>query len=381
MADLYETLGVQKNATQDDIKKAYRKLAHQYHPDKNPDNKAAESKFKEINNAYEVLGDTNKRQNYDRMGANYNPNSGGGFNPNGGAGFGGFNGDFGGVQFDFGNANQAGGFDDLNDVFETFFGSSFGSRRNPKGKSGSRQKGVDIEMKLQITLEEAASGIDKVFKYKHKIGCKHCDSKGYEPGTKVHTCTTCNGQGKVYQRVETFFGTIQQETVCPTCNGIGKKFEQACRVCKGQGFNEETEELEIKVPVGIDTGDKIRVSGKGQAGYLGSQPGDLYLIIEVAAHKSLLREGQDINSTIEVSYFDLMLGAKVEVYTVWGEVEITIPEMTNPEGKLRLKSQGLPKLNNPGNRGDHFVKLKIIMPEKLSKDDKQSLEDIRGRVK
>ncbi|MEM1312693.1 MAG: molecular chaperone DnaJ [Patescibacteria group bacterium] len=373
MSDLYETLGVQKNATQDEIKKAYRKLAHKYHPDKNPNNKEAESKFKEINNAYEVLGDSSKRQNYDRMGPSFSQN--GGFNQSGEAGFG----NFGGVQFDFGNASQAGGFDDLNDVFETFFGSSFGSKRSSKNKAASRQKGVDIDMKLHISLEEAATGINKTFKYKHKISCKHCSGKGYEPGSKVTTCPTCNGVGKVYQRVETFFGTIQQETVCPTCNGVGKKFEQACRVCGGKGYNEETEELEITVPVGIDKGDKIRVSGKGQAGYLGSQPGDLYLIVDIENHRSLQRTGQDINSSVEINYLDLLLGVKMDIYTVWGDVEITIPEMTNPEGKLRLKGQGMPKLNNPGNKGDHYVKLKIKMPDKLSKDEKSTLKHIRDR--
>ncbi len=377
MADLYELLGVPKDATQDDIKKAYRKLAHQYHPDKNPDNKEAETKFKEINNAYEILGDAQKRQNYDRMGPAYNTQ--GGFGSQSG-GFGGFNNagfGQGGVQFDFGDA---GGFDDLNDVFETFFGGSFGSnRRNPKNTATSRKKGVDIEMKIKITLEEAANGIEKTFQLKHNVSCKHCDGKGYEPGTKVNNCNTCNGKGKVYQRVETFFGTIQQETICPTCDGLGKTFEKACVICKGKGYNEEVEEIQIKVPAGVDAGDRIRVTGKGEAGYQGSQPGDLYLIVEIQNHSVLSRDTMDITSTIEVNYLDLILGAKVEVYTVWGEVEITIPPLTNPEGKLRLKNQGMPKLNNASQKGDHFVKIKVKMPEKITEEDRKSLESIRNK--
>ncbi len=379
MQDLYETLGVNRASTQDEIKKAYRKLAHQYHPDKNPGNKEAESKFKEINNAYEVLGDSQKRQNYDRFGNNTSQNAGAGYN-NYNTGFNNGFSNGGGVQFDFGNGG-ASPFDDLNDVFETFFGGNFGSTRrtNTKTKSASRQKGVDIEMSIKISLEDAARGVEKSFQYKHNIKCKHCEGKGYEPGTKVNNCATCKGNGRVYQRVETFFGTIQQETVCPTCEGVGKTFERSCNICVGKGFTQETEELEVKIPVGVDSGDRIRITGKGQAGYRGSEPGDLYLIVEISPNKILIRENQDIVSTVEINYFDLVLGGKVDVYTVWGDVEISIPENTNPEGKLRLKGQGMPKLNNPSQKGDHFVKLKIKMPDRLTEEEKQILEKMRNK--
>jgi molecular chaperone DnaJ len=369
MADFYDILGVARNATQDEIKRAYRKMAHKYHPDKNPGDPQAEAKFKEINNAYEVLSDPKKRENYDRFGQNYEKVN------QAGRGFG-----FEGVQFDFGSSSP---FEDLNDVFETFFGSSFAGTqtRRRQTRPTSRQKGVDIELNLDLTLEEAAAGAKKSFKYKHNVTCQHCGGKGYEPGSKVQTCPTCKGQGRVYQRVETIFGLIQQEMTCPTCGGSGQVFEQTCHVCRGKGFNEITEELEVEVPVGVDTGDRVRVPNKGQSGYRGSEPGDLYLIIRILPHKFLERDKENITSTIQVGYFDILLGARVDVYTVWGEVEVQIPALTNPDGKLRLKGQGMPKLNNPNIRGDHYVKLKIRMPTKLSSDQVDTLERIRKELK
>ena len=379
MANPYEILGVSKNATQDEIKKAYRKLAHKHHPDKNSGDKASETKFKEINNAYEVLGDEKKRGNYDRFGdASQNMNYGGQGGGPGGFGFGD------GVQFDFGQGGGPGGFDDLNDVFETFFGSGFGASSQKKSRArsaASRMKGVDIEMGIELTLEEVAKGVKKSFSYKHNITCDNCTGKGHEPGSKVQNCTTCKGQGRVYQRVETIFGVIQQETQCPTCEGIGKIYDKKCSICVGKGYNQNNEELEVEIPVGVDNGDKVRVSGKGEAGYRGSEAGDLYLVINIKENKVLVREKLDITSTIEIGYFDLLLGSRIDVYTVWGEVEVQIPAMTNPEGKLRLKSQGMPALNNPNNKGDHYIKLKIIMPNKLTGDQSEILMKIRDSVR
>lgn len=376
MADYYELLGIPKNATQEEIKKAYRKLAHKYHPDKNPGNKDAETQFKQINNAYEVLGDAKKRQDYDRFGAagynNYRQAQGGG------PGFG-----FDGFEVNFGQGG-GGSFDDLNDVFETFFGAGFGTpaggSRRTRTRSASRVKGVDIEMNIELSLEEAAQGVKKTFEYTHKVKCDHCKGHGHEPSSGVKTCGTCKGRGRVYQRVETIFGVIQQETTCPECEGIGKLYDKKCTVCTGKGFNEKREELEVEIPVGVDNGDKVRVSGKGEAGYKESDPGDLYLIISVKTHKYLQRDSKDITSTIEVGYFDLLLGSKVDVYTVWGEVEIQIPPMTNPEGKLRLKGQGMPELSNSKNKGDHYIKFKIIMPQKLTNTQLEVLKQIRDGV-
>jgi molecular chaperone DnaJ len=368
MADFYEILGVPKTATQEEIKKAYRKMAHKYHPDKNHGDKAAESKFKEVNNAYETLGDQQKRNNYDRFGS-----AGAGQGFPGGGGFGGFD-----VNFGQGGAGGA-PFEDLNDVFETFFGSGFSSsgRRKSSQTRSTRGRGIDIEMNIDLTLEEAASGAKKSFTYSHKVKCSNCTGKGHEPGSKIDTCPTCKGKGRVYQRVETIFGVIQQETTCPTCEGTGNVYEKKCAVCTGKGYNEESETLEVSIPVGVDNHDKVRVTGKGEAGYKGSDAGDLFLVVTIKKHKSLEREGLNITSTIDVDYFDLLLGTKVDVDTVWGEVEVAIPKNTNPEGKLRLKDQGMPKLNNPNQKGDHYIKIKVVMPKKLTNKHLKTLEEIR----
>ncbi len=371
-ADFYDILGVSRDASQEDIKKAYRKMAHQYHPDKNPDNKQAEDKFKEANNAYETLGDTQKRSNYDRFGSTGNQaGQAGGF----GGGFGGFGGQ--GANYDFG------GIDDLADVFE-MFSSGFGGqtgRRTANGKSanGSRTHGVDIEISLQISMEDSAKGVEKTFTYKHNVNCKHCKGSGGEPNSKITSCGTCRGSGRVYQRMETVFGTIQQETVCPTCDGSGKTFEKVCKICTGKGHTQEEEELSVKIPVGIDTGDRVRVSGKGQAGYRGSNPGDLFLAIDVKKVKELVRNGMDVSSSTDIHYLDLILGTKLDVNTVWGVVEVTIPELTNPEGQLRLRGQGMPKLNNPSQKGDHYLKLNIKMPSKIDKKQREMLAELRKK--
>lgn len=374
MADYYEILGVSRTATQDEIKKAYRKKAHKFHPDKNQGDKEAETKFKEVNNAYEVLGDAKKRGDYDRFGkTGFNNFQGGGAGQN--YGFDGFN-----VNFGQGQAG-ANPFEDLNDVFETFFGSGFSSTgRRTKGSSSSRMRGIDIEMVVDLTLEEAAAGAKKTINYNHKVKCSHCSGKGHEPGSKVDTCSTCKGRGRVYQRVETIFGIVQQETVCPTCDGTGNTYEKKCHVCEGKGYNEENEELEVTIPVGVDNNDKVRVSGKGEAGYKGSAAGDLFLIVKIKQHKTIERDGKNVTSTLEVDYFDILLGTSLDVETVWGEVEIKIPPLTNPEGKLRLKNQGMPELNNTKNKGDHMIKIKVKMPKKLSGKQKQQLETIRADI-
>jgi len=380
--DYYSTLGVSRDSNTDDIKKAYRKLAHQYHPDKNPGNKEAEEKFKEINNAYQVLGDTQKRAQYDRFGVDPTTNAGGpGAGFGGFEGFSGFGGNAGGVQFDFGSNGNASPFEDLNDVFETFFGgNNFAGGRSRSGATSSRKKGIDLEMDLELTLEESAKGVDKSFSLKHKMNCEHCSGKGNEPGSKVKTCPTCKGSGRVYQRVQTFFGVVQQEQTCPTCEGVGQIYEEKCKVCGGKGYNEKTEQIEVKIPVGVDSGDRIRVSGKGQAGYKGSTPGDLYLNINIKANPKLKREGQNITSTIEVDYFQLLLGTSVSVYTVWGEVEMKIPPLTNPENKLKLKDKGMPKLNNSQNLGDHIVEIKVKMPKKLSTKQQNTLQKLQEEL-
>lgn len=364
----YEILGVNKNATQDEIKKAYRKAAHKHHPDKNPGNSESEKKFKEVSNAYEVLSDSQKRAQYDNFGAAGMGAGTGGFNPNN---FGG-----GGVQFDFGN--MAGGFGNMDDIFSNFFGGGGNSARKRANGFGqaSRQKGVDIEMEIDLDLEEIAKGENKVFKYKHSVKCQNCEGKGHEKDSKVETCSTCRGRGKVFSRIDTIFGTIQQESVCPKCEGVGKIYSTPCKKCHAKGHVEETEEIEVQIPVGVNQGDRIRISGKGQAGYKGSESGDLFLRVNLKNHKSITRKGLDNYSKIKLNYFDILLGKTVEVYTVWGDVEVKIPPFTNPNKKLRLKNQGMPELHKSESRGDHYLELEIEMPKKLSPKDQEILQEI-----
>jgi molecular chaperone DnaJ len=363
--DYYDLLGVSKSASPDDVKKAYRKLAHKYHPDKNPGNTEAESKFKEINNAYEVLGDPQKRANYDRFGHNFSNVN------NAGSGFG-----FDGVQFDFQDfAGNVGGFED---IFDSFFGG--GGRKRSQGANSVRSRGVDIEMAINLTLEEIAQGAKKTIEYEHKVKCESCGGNGAEAGSKLTTCSTCKGRGKVFNRVETFFGVIQQESVCPTCEGSGKIPEKSCKTCGGKGFSAKIETLEIEVPVGVSTGDRIKVANKGQAGYRGSEPGDLFLKVQQQPHDKLKRDNTDIYSTAHINYLDFILGTKIDVPTVWGEVEVQVPRFTNPEGKLRLRDQGMPRLNNSGKRGDHYIELKITMPKNLSSEDMIALSEIRAKL-
>jgi len=371
MFDPYEILGVSRNATQEEIKKAYRKLAHKYHPDKNPGDKQAEEKFKQINNAYEILSDPEKRANYDRFGSSYDAANGFSYARNTGG--------FGGVDFNF-NDFRATGFEDLSDIFESFFGTAFGGSRYTRNDNSSRTKGIDIQIPINLALEEVATGTKKTIKYKHKTKCDRCDGKGTEPGSELKICPTCKGTGRVYQRMETIFGIIQQESVCPTCNGTGRIPEKACVKCGGKGYVEIEENLQVDIPPGLNDGDKVRVAGKGEAGYRGSQPGDLYLLVKIQPHEKLTRDGLDIYSNVEVNYFDLLLGAKLKVYTVWGDTEITLPQFTNPNDKLRLKGKGLPKLNNPTVVGDHYISLKIIMPRSLSKEDLTKIAEIKRKL-
>ncbi len=375
MANYYSLLGVDKNATADEIKKAYRKLAHEHHPDKNHGDKASEAKFKEINAAYEVLGNAQKRSQYDQFGSS-------GSNPFGGsAGAGGGFQDFGQGNFNFGNMDFGG----VEEMFETFFGGNpFGGSAGGFGQgqaNRTRKKGVDLEVELNVTLQEAAKGVAKVFKHKHKVNCNACKGKGYEVGSSRKQCPTCHGRKTVYQRVQTIFGTVQQEIVCPTCNGNGETFDKVCQICHGKGFEETVEEINLDVPVGISSGQRLKVPNKGEAGYHGSDPGDLYVLINVKEDKKLKREGMDIYSSVEINYIDLLLGTNAKIETVWGVVEIKIPALTDPSKELRLRDHGMPKLSNSNVKGDHHLKIKIQMPTSLSKAQKELLESVRQENK
>ena len=370
MADLYQILGVSKTASTDEIKKAYRKLAHQFHPDKNPGIKEAESKFKEINNAYETLGDSTKRANYDRFGsASANMNSGASPFGNASAGQGGF--DFNNFGGGFG-----GGMDDVEDILEAFFGGQFGGT----ARKSARQKGVDIEIPLAITLQEAASGVAKTVKHENLIKCTNCNGSGAEKGSGRKQCPTCNGRRIAYQRTQTIFGTIQQEVTCPTCKGKGEVFDTACHVCHGMGAEKKVNNIEVKVPVGTSDGLRIRFSGLGEVGYNNSAPGDLYVIINIKAQNEFELNNLDVYSEISVNYLDLLLGANLNVSTIWGKLEVKIPELTDPTKELRIKNQGMPKLNNASTKGDHYLRMKIVMPQSLSSSDREILAGIRQKT-
>jgi molecular chaperone DnaJ len=369
----YSTLGIDKKASPDEVKKAYRKLAHQYHPDKNHGNKEAESKFKEVSNAYEVIGDPQKRAQYDQFGV-AGANMGGGAG-GGNGGMGGF-GDFAGGNFNFNDMNFGG----VEEMFETFFGGNpfGGGGQNRGGQTSTRKKGVDLEVELSITIQEAANGVKKTFKHKHAVKCESCDGKGHEQNSAKKKCVTCNGRRSVYQRVQTIFGTVQQEITCPSCNGIGETFDKICKVCHGKGHEAKIEEISLDIPVGINTGQRIKVEGKGEIGYAGSEPGDLFVLINVKIDKKLERQGMDIFSVVEVDFLDLLIGTNKDVETVWGNVEIKIPPLTDPSKELRLRDHGMPKLNNSNVKGDHHLKIKVKMPTNLTNEQIEAIKAVKN---
>jgi molecular chaperone DnaJ len=363
MADYYQILEVPKTATQDEIKKAYRKLAHKFHPDKNPGDNAAETKFKEINGAYEVLGDDKKRQQYDRFGK---AGETGGFQ------------DFGFDYSMFGNQGYSNGanMENINDILNKIFGGT-SSKRNSTNTQSVRS-GVDLERVLNVTLEEIAKGVDKNIVYKHKCVCESCTGKGFEPGSSFKSCTTCKGKGRVIERRDTIFGTMQQEIECRTCEGLGKIYEKQCKKCIGSGYIDKEEVLTIKIPQGIATGDKIRVKGKGEAGYRGAVSGDLYISFNEQPHPLFTRKNLDIESTVEVNYFDLLTGVTVDVPTVYGEVTVNIPSLTEPDQILKLNNQGLPKLGQTNLKGNQYISFKVKMPKKLTSEQLSVINKIKS---
>jgi molecular chaperone DnaJ len=368
MSNYYDILGVSKTASQDEIKKAYRKIAHQYHPDKTQGDKDSEVKFKEANNAYETLSDPSKRANYDRFGdagANMGAGGMGGF----GGMSGGFNpfGNMGGMGGSQSYSFNMGGFEaeGLDDILNSFFGG--GSNRSNSDPGSGRSKGVDLQMNFELTLEEIATGSFKSFNLKHNIACARCDAKGSEPNSKVTTCNTCKGKGQVYKKITTIFGVMQQPVECPDCTGTGKTFEQACRDCKGKGFVVADDKIKIDIPVGIKEGERIRIRGKGEAGYRGSAPGDLFLLVNEKKHSEFERDGMDIYSNLKLNYLDLIVGKKLKINTVWGQTDLNIPVGTNPNDPIILSEKGMPKLNNAKLKGKHIINIQVVMPKLNSK--------------
>ncbi len=344
--DYYEILGVSKTAGDAEIKTAYRKLAIQHHPDKNPDNPAAEEKFKEAAEAYSVLSDSQKRAAYDRFGHQ---------GVGAGSGFGGF--------------DQA-GFTNFEDIFEMFgFGDMFGGAGRSRRTSAVR--GSDLRYDLEITLEEAANGKAETLHIPRLEKCVECEGQGAEKGTSPETCTTCQGAGQVrYQ--QGFFSVMRN---CSNCGGRGQIIKNPCKKCRGAGRVENEKMLEIKIPAGVETGSRLRVNGEGEAGTGGGQSGDLFVVIHVAEHEEFERQGANLYSAVPVSFTQAALGAEVKVRTLDGEQDLKVPPGTQTGTVFRLKEQGMPVLGGRG-KGDLFVAVTLITPKHLTKEQRQLLEKL-----
>lgn len=357
--DFYEILGIAKNATADEIKKAYRKKALLHHPDKNPGDKSAEEKFKEAAEAYDVLSDPNKKARYDQYGHAGMSNSGGG----GGYGGGGFSG--GGMNMD-----------DIFDQFGDIFGFGGGGSRG-----GSRKRhvnrGSNIRIKVKLTLEEVAEGATKKVKINKYVGCDSCHGSGAKNSTSVKTCTTCNGSGQVAQIQNTILGRMQTVTACPSCGGEGSVIADKCNKCFGDGVVRGEEVVEIKIPAGVEHDMQLSMSGKGNAGPRKGLPGDLLIVIEEEEHDHFKRDGQNIIYDLALNFADAALGTQVEIPTLGAKAKIKIDAGTQSGKVLRLKGKGLPSINAYG-RGDQLIIVNIYTPSKLSSDEKKILEQLKS---
>ena len=348
--DYYEVLGLSKGASEDDIKKAYRKMAKKYHPDVNKE-AGAEEKFKEVNEAYEVLSDPQKKATYDQFG-----HAG---MENGGFGGGGFS-----------------GFDDFSDIFGSFFGGGFGGGSRSRQNNGSR-KGNDRFMQMRIDFMDAIFGKEEEITIDLDEQCTACGGSGAYSKNDIHTCATCGGSGSVTSQTRTPFGVFQSQSVCPDCGGSGKTIAKKCDKCHGRGYEHKRVKLNIKSPAGIQSGQQVRVPNKGERGINGGSNGDLYIEILVTRHKTFMRDGNDIRITIPISAVDATLGCKVDVPTVYGDVELTIPAGTQHGQQFRLRGKGVKPQR--GTQGDQFVEVTIEIPNKISGEERSLYEQIRKK--
>ena len=343
--DYYEILGVARDAEADVIKKAYRKLAMQYHPDKNPGNKEAEEMFKEAAGAYEVLSDAQKRAAYDRYGHDAFRNGGGG------------------------------GFQDTEDIFSHFgdiFGDLFGGGQQQRRRSRNEpRRGADLRYVTEVTLKDVITGIEREIEFDTEESCKECKGSGAEKGSEVSTCGTCHGSGQVV-RSQGFFAMA---STCPTCHGQGPVIKNPCKPCKGKGRVSSHRKIRLNIPAGVDTGTRLRVATEGEGGYMGGSAGDLYVEIRVKNHAHFERRGEDLFAELSVPYVQMLLGADIKVPTVTGEETLTIPRGTHPQAAVKLSGQGLPSLRG-SRRGDIYFQVNVQFPEKLSKDEEKLLRDI-----
>lgn len=352
--DYYEVLGVDKSADEQTLKKAYRKLAMKYHPDRNPGDKEAEEKFKEINEAYEVLSDSTKRQTYDQFGHE---------GMNGQAGFGGQG--FGGQGF--------GGFED---IFGDMFGDIFGGGGFGGGRPRRRgpERGADMKQSINITFEEAAFGKKASIKINRSEECSECHGTGAKAGTSKKTCPTCNGAGEVRTVQRTPFGNIASSRTCSTCEGEGEVVESPCTKCGGKGSTRKVKTIEVDIPAGIDDGQMIKLAGQGELGSKGGPRGDLYIVVNVKKHSLFTREGYDIYFDMPITFAQAALGDEIEVPTLDGKVKYSIPEGTQTGTVFRLREKGIPKLRG-NNRGDQYVKVVVDTPKKLNDKQKELLRE------
>jgi molecular chaperone DnaJ len=350
--DYYDILGVEKQASKDTIKKAFHKLAHKYHPDKNGGD---ETKFKEINEAYQVLSDDNKRGQYDQFGSA----SAGGFGGQGSAGpSGGFE------DFDFSQFSQ-GGFD-MGDIFGDLFGGG--------GRRAKNRRGADLQTSINLDFKESIFGIDKEIRITKPSTCTTCKGDGAKPGTELHTCDQCNGQGVVKNIQRTILGSIATTQMCSKCDGVGKIPTHPCDTCKGKGVLTEPRTIKVSVPAGIQNGETLRLQSMGEA-IKGGQSGDLYVRVSVTPHKTITRQQHDLISTLSIKLTDALLGAQYAVETLDGSVAVTVPAGTKIGDTVTLKNHGVPTSGNK--RGNFIVKLNIALPEKLSKRAKEVIEELK----
>ncbi|NLM72622.1 MAG: molecular chaperone DnaJ [Clostridiaceae bacterium] len=353
--DYYEVLGVSKSASNDEIKKAYRKLAKKYHPDVNPGDKDAEAKFKEINEAYSVLSDEEKRANYDRFGhAAFDGTGAGGFSGFDGFGFGGFE-----------------------DIFETFMGGSFGRSRQ---RRNGPVRGSDLRYDLEISFEEAAFGTEKEISISRLQSCTTCKGTGAKPGTSTETCRRCNGTGQIRYSQSTLFGQFVNVKTCDVCGGEGKIIKELCESCHGKGRVSKTSRISIKIPAGINENQTISLEGQGEAGLRGGPSGDLYVTIHIKPHPVFKREGYDVVCDIPISFVQAALGAEIDIPTIEGIEKYNIPEGTQTGTVFKLKGRGIKYLRS-NNRGDQYFRVNVVVPKKLSQKQKEILRqfaDVSG---
>ena len=343
--EYYDRLGVSKDASQDEIKRAYRKMSKKYHPDINKE-PGAEEKYKEVQEAYETLSDDQKRAAYDQYG------------PDGANGFGG--------QGGFGGFDGGAGFGGFEDIFSSFFGG--GATRNPNAP----RQGDDLQYRVNLSFEEAIFGAEKEVHYNRKATCKTCSGSGAKPGTSPVTCGRCHGQGVINVDTQTPLGMMRRQVTCDVCHGTGQEIKEPCQTCHGTGHEKQSHKVSVKIPAGVETGQQIRLAGQGEAGFNGGPYGDLFVIINVNPSDKFTRDGSTIYYTLNISFVQAALGDTVEVPTVHGNVEMTIPAGTQTGKTFRLKGKGAPRLRG-GSQGDQHVTVKIVTPTKLNDAQKEAL--------